>query len=95
MLRSAGYGSVIGVGFLAGSLTLETVGWNDQGWRFGRNGREMEENIVSVVSSVAGLYLARQGDRKIKVGGAALGDVRGVLGYGVWRSRVRRGQGGL
>lgn len=95
MLRSMGYGSVIGMGVMAGALTLEVVGRNDQGWRFERNGREMEENGVSAIGSVAGLYLARQGDWKIKVGGAALGNLGGVLGYEIWRWGVRREEGGL
>lgn len=95
MLRSAGYGSVIGVGVMAGALILEAVGWNDPGWRFERNGREMGGEGVSVIGAVAGLYLTRQGDWKIKVGGAALGSLGGVLGYGIWRRGVRREEAGL
>lgn len=80
---------------MAGALTLEAVGRNDPGWRFERNGREIGGEGVSVIGTVAGLYLARQGDWKIKVGGAALGNLGGVLGYEIWRWGVRREEAGL
>ena len=54
----------------------------------------MEGNGVIALGSVAELYLVRQGDWKINVGGAVLGNLGGVLGYEIWRWGVRREEAG-
>ena len=57
----------------------ENIEWKDRAWRLLENKYQMEVDDFALLGTAVGGYLARQGDWKVKVGGAALGDRKSVV----------------
>lgn len=96
LLKSTGLGAIAGIALLVVGLEAqmwgkEPIEWKDRSWRLRSNKGQMQCDDFALLGTAAGLYLARAKDWKVKVGGAALGNVVGVAGYMVWRYGMKGG----
>lgn len=97
LLKSTGAGGLVGIALLSLGLEVQMYGrenieWNDRAWRLLENKGQMEVDDFALLGMAVGAYLARRGDWKVKIGGAALGNLVGVADYMIWRHGIRGGK---
>ena len=106
ILSSTGYGALMGFAvmipvipmYMSGKTDIE---WKDRSWRLLENEGQKEVDDWSSVGFVGGALAtarseafrqARSGKFVRLMGGGALGDLLGVMGYMVWRYGVHQGK---
>ena len=106
VLLQTGYGALIGTALMIPGLPLYMTGkseieWKDRSWRLLENEGQKEVDDWSSVGLVGGALVAarspaaRQAGKLSLVrlaGGAAVGDLVGVVGYMVWRYGIHGGK---
>ena len=106
ILGSTGYGAIIGTALMIPGLptymaSKTDIEWKDRSWRLLENEGQKEVDDWSSVGFVGGAVTAARSEafrqakrgRWVKlVGGAAMGDLVGVMGYMVWRYGVHGGK---
>jgi hypothetical protein len=106
ILLPTGYGALIGTASMVPALALrmygrEDIEWKDRSWRLLENEGQMEVDDWSSVGFVGGAVatarseafrVASKGRWVRFVGGAALGECVGIMGYLVWRYGVHGGK---
>ncbi|KAB8338943.1 hypothetical protein FH972_021883 [Carpinus fangiana] len=93
LLKGSARGAITGTAFLSVGLTArmwgrEEVEWADRSWRLLHNEGQVEVDDWSFIATAFGaLFGATRVGPKIMmtIGGAALGNVAGVVGYMGWR----------
>ena len=105
-LRSTGYGAIVSTGLMVPALIArmwnrEEIEWKDRSWRLLENEGQKEVDDWSSVGFVGGaLAAARSPAVRVAgrlsllslAGGAAVGNLVGVVGYMVWRYGVHGGK---
>ena len=106
ILKPTGYGALIGAGLMIPLLPFymkdkTDIEWKDRSWRLLENEGQKEVDDFASVGFVGGVVAAarseafRQGrsGRWVKlVGGAAAGELLGVMGYMAWRYGIHGGK---
>jgi hypothetical protein len=106
LLLSTGRGALIGTALMIPGLPMYMRGkteieWQDRSWRLLENPGQVEVDSWGSVGFVGGAVVAARREmgkqivrgRWMRVaGGAAVGDLVGVVGYMVWRYGVNRGK---
>ena len=100
LLRSAGVGSVVGLGVLSVGLPIrmrsqEEIQWKDRSWRLLENKNQVEVDDWTYPGMALGLAsaaAAREVGWRGLMGRVGVGSMLGALGYVGWRYGVKGGK---
>ena len=103
LLRSAGFGGLIGNAIMTGGLVTrmwgrEEIEWQDRAWRLLENKGQIECDTFSTAGAIAGAATVawrrglRNSNWRYLLGGAGLGSLMGVVTYMGWRYGVKGGE---